>query len=82
MEGIFLQSYLFASTITIVLVVVEVLAPGVEGGEIVTEGMLDKYDARKIIQYPGFNVPPSPDSYDVSIIKNRMLIKSNTKIVE
>uniref|UniRef100_A0A1B6EWG9 PSP proline-rich domain-containing protein n=2 Tax=Cuerna arida TaxID=1464854 RepID=A0A1B6EWG9_9HEMI len=44
----------------------QVAEPGSETGEILEEGSLDKYDIRKIHRYPGFNVPPPPDTYDDS----------------
>ncbi|KAG8331505.1 Zinc finger CCHC domain-containing protein 8 [Homalodisca vitripennis] len=44
----------------------EVAEPGSETGEILEKGSLDKYDIRKIHHYPGFNVPPPPDTYDDS----------------
>ena len=40
--------------------------PDAEEGEIVTDGSKDKYDINKIIGYPGFNVPCSPGTVDVS----------------
>lgn len=46
--------------------VAEVADPGFEDGEIAAEGAKDKFDIRKIIEYPGFNCPPSPDTIDVS----------------
>lgn len=46
--------------------VAEVQQPGVDQGEVNTTGE-DKYDIRKIIHYPGFNVPAPPGSYDVII---------------
>lgn len=45
---------------------VEVNDPDTEVGEVVEEGSKDKYDIRKIVHYPGFNVPPPPGFYDVS----------------
>ncbi|XP_021918668.1 zinc finger CCHC domain-containing protein 8 homolog isoform X2 [Zootermopsis nevadensis] len=35
-----------------------------EEGEIIPEGSRDKYDIKKIISYPGFNVPCSPSTKD------------------
>lgn len=45
----------------------EVAEPGAEEGEIIAEGSRDKYDIKKIVSYPGFNVPCSPDAVDASI---------------
>lgn len=45
----------------------EVADPEDEDGEIVMEGARDKYDFKKIIEYPGFNCPTAPDTIDVSI---------------
>lgn len=45
----------------------EVAEPDTEEGEIIPEGSKDKYDINKIISYPGFNVPCSPDTIDASI---------------
>jgi hypothetical protein len=45
----------------------EVAEPNTEEGEIIAEGSKDKYDINKIISYPGFNVPCSPDTIDASI---------------
>ncbi|PNF14230.1 hypothetical protein B7P43_G12205, partial [Cryptotermes secundus] len=42
----------------------EVAEPYAEEGEIFAEGSRDKYDINKIISYPGFNVPYSPDTID------------------
>ncbi|XP_069671719.1 zinc finger CCHC domain-containing protein 8 homolog isoform X1 [Periplaneta americana] len=42
----------------------EVADPDAEEGEIFAEGSRDKYDIRKIISYPGFNVPCSPGTID------------------
>ncbi|XP_054257858.1 zinc finger CCHC domain-containing protein 8 homolog isoform X2 [Macrosteles quadrilineatus] len=44
----------------------EVNDPDTEVGEVVEEGSKDKYDIRKIVHYPGFNVPPPPGFYDDS----------------
>jgi hypothetical protein len=45
----------------------EVAEPDAEEGEIIVEGSRDKYDTKKIVSYPGFNVPCSPDTIDASI---------------
>jgi hypothetical protein len=45
----------------------EVAEPDMEEGEIIAEGSRDKYDIKKIISYPGFNVPCSPGTVDASI---------------
>jgi hypothetical protein len=45
----------------------EVAERDAEEGEIIAQGSRDKYDINKIISYPGFNVPCSPDTIDVSI---------------
>ncbi|XP_049804290.1 zinc finger CCHC domain-containing protein 8 homolog isoform X2 [Schistocerca nitens] len=42
----------------------EVADPEDEDGEIVAKGSKDTYDMKKIISYPGFNVPCSPDIID------------------
>lgn len=42
----------------------EVADPADEEGEIITKGSKDTYDVGKIINYPGFNVPCSPDVVD------------------
>ena len=42
----------------------EVADPGFEDGEIVAEGAKDKFDIKKIIEYPGFNCPCGPDIID------------------
>lgn len=44
----------------------EVADPQDEDGEIVIEGGRDKYDIRKIVEYPGFNCPCGPDIIDES----------------
>lgn len=45
----------------------EVAEPDTEEGEIIAEGSRDKYDIKKIVSYPGFNVPCSPGTIDASI---------------
>lgn len=42
----------------------EVAESGFESGEIVSEGAKDKFDFKKIIEYPGFNCPCGPDTID------------------
>lgn len=37
-----------------------------EEGEIITSKDRDKYDIKKIYDFPGFNVPPPPGTADVS----------------
>ncbi|XP_035740859.1 zinc finger CCHC domain-containing protein 8 homolog [Vespa mandarinia] len=40
------------------------LDPNDEPGEIVAEEDRDRYDIKKIFDYPGFNVPPPPGTHD------------------
>lgn len=49
------------------LLFTEVADPGFEDGEVVAAGAKDKFDTKKIIEYPGFNCPCGPDIIDVSI---------------
>ncbi|KAJ1530584.1 hypothetical protein ONE63_005466 [Megalurothrips usitatus] len=42
----------------------EVADPGFEDGEVVAAGSKDKFDIKKIIEYPGFNCPCNSDTID------------------
>lgn len=42
--------------------------PNDELGEITTDINRDQYDLKKIHDFPGFNIPPPPDTIDVSNI--------------
>lgn len=57
--------------------VAEVQQPGTEQGE-GNNTYQDKYDIRKIIHYPGFNVPPPSGAYDVSSISTMVSVLKPT----
>lgn len=48
--------------------------PNDEPGEILEEGDRDQYDFKKIYDFPGFNVPPPPDTRDVSNLTDKTLL--------